>query len=276
MINFNPSGMLRAIGGTMKEHRTVTAIIFAGIGYIATAYLTARATKKAVKKVEELEDNKRETLQGHNAGEPEKPTRKEVIKETWHYYIPAIGMGTAATLMLVTAAASHERQNKAWMTAYALSQSSAQEFYEAVRKRLGPEGMREVHRDIAEKRKEDIPNMGISAKPSGIGPDGNEWIIEPLSNHMIYTNTDFLTIVVQRRLNLAIDNGESSTISDYLNELGLPEWSCGGICYSDDYGWNQRIGRVSIGFDSVRKDGKSYTRIVLYNPPKKLFDREKY
>lgn len=283
MASFNLGTMIKNVGSGISGHRTVTAISLAGVGYIATVFLAVRATKKSIAKIEEVQKelSKPENNEHADAVEPVQLTKKEVVSLIWKYYIGTVCLGTASTLLLVYAGASHEKQNKAWVAAMALSEATAKEFRDAVAEKIGDEGMKEVQEKIIQKRCEDAGEKDITtvasyAPPSGVGPDGKQWIYEPIQKRFIYTSEDEIELRHINRLNIMMDNDGYVTLGTYFDELGEPGYSYEGYDYDEDIGWSKdRTGYISVGFRGIRIDGKSYLAIVHHSPPRRLFDREK-
>lgn len=86
-------------------------------GVVATAILTAKATVKAIDIVKDAEKEKEEKL-----------TKKEIIKETWKAYIPAVAVGTGTILCIFGANAINKRRQKALIEAYKMLDQSYKEY----------------------------------------------------------------------------------------------------------------------------------------------------
>ncbi len=117
---------IRRIGQSANTNSTSILSAVAITGVITTAILASKATVKASKKLEEFP---------HSDTEP--PTAKEMVKDCWTLYIPAVISGAATIACIVGANQIGLRRNAALLGAYSLADTAFREYKDEVVKQLG-------------------------------------------------------------------------------------------------------------------------------------------
>lgn len=115
-----------------------------GIGVVATSVMAVTATPKALRLLNEAEEEKGEKL-----------TKIETIKVAGPTYIPAVVMGAATIACIFGANALNKRQQAALMSAYALIDSSYKEYRRKVVELYGQEAEDAVRTEIASDKYDD-------------------------------------------------------------------------------------------------------------------------
>ncbi len=113
--------LLQRAGKSMKKAAPTILTCVSAAGVVMTAVLTAKATPKALRCLEEAKTAK-------NAENGEKLTRMETIGACWMTYAPAAIAGIATIGCIFSANALNKRQQAALVSAYALVSKSYNEY----------------------------------------------------------------------------------------------------------------------------------------------------
>lgn len=194
------------------------------VGTVTAAYLTGKATVKAVRLIEEEEAARG---YGFEAGEHLTPIEK--LQTVWQCYIPAAG--TVAISIAAIIAANHvsSRRVASVATALAIGEKAFSEYKDKVVEKLG-DGKERVIRD-------DIAQDHVRANP----PD-ERLIIVTDAGHVLcrdeYSGRYFTGSMEEIRkaentINYKIIHEGDQSLTDFYNLIGLPRTS-----HSDDVGWN--------------------------------------
>lgn len=261
MMTFQESA--NKVGLFVKKHapEILTSASVAGLG--ATVYLGARAGFKSglVSMADMVE---------RNSGDPDADlvpmSTKELIKETWKFYIPTlvVGVGTAAAI-IGSNRVSNNRQI-ALISAAALSEQAFREYREKVVEATSKPKERKIQDDIAQDK--------INEKHSefekllvNVG-DGDVLCIET------YTGRTFVSTAekihkAENEVGRQCINDDYASHNDFMTRLGLP-WVDAG----DAVGWNNDNPiEVLIGGGKYENQSNGRTEPVLtvgYSRPPKV------
>lgn len=117
-----------------------------GVGLVATAVLTAKATPKAMTRMENAREEKGEEL-----------TKVETVIAATPAYIPPIITGVATLACMFGANALSKRQQASMVSAYALLDSSFKEYKKKVVELYGEDAGNTVKAEIAKDKYEESP-----------------------------------------------------------------------------------------------------------------------
>ena len=111
------SKIIKSVQKSITKHspEILTAIGIAGMA--TTVVLAVKATPKALKQIEEAENEKGEKL-----------TKTEVVKTTWKTYVPTAISGAASVACVIGANSVHTRRQAALYSAYKLSETAYTEY----------------------------------------------------------------------------------------------------------------------------------------------------
>lgn len=146
--------LLQRAGKSLKKAAPTILTCVSAAGVVATAILTAKATPKALRCLEEAKTAK-------NAENGEKLTRMETIGACWMTYAPAAIAGIATIGCIFSANALNKRQQAALVSAYALVSKSYSEYKQKVKEVCGAEAHRKVMAALAAEKSR---NPHISAE----------------------------------------------------------------------------------------------------------------
>lgn len=200
-------------------------------GFIGTVVLAVNATPKALQNIEE------------NCGEEKSVT--DVIKYGAKYYIPAVITGAASTVCIIGSSRINLKRNAALTTAYAISETFAKEYKDAVLEEIGPEKQKEIETKVAEKRMEKNP---IENSVIIQTPERGARFYDPYSNSYFESNVHKLNSAINQVNNMLMQE-LYATLSDFYYAAGLP------ISKSSDLiGWRwEETGMLNLKYVAVVK-----------------------
>lgn len=122
----------------LKRNASTILTCVGGVGVVATAVMSAKATPKALLLLDEAKKEKGEEL-----------TKFEKVKTASPAYIPAALVGVSTIACVFGANALNKRQQAALMSAYALLDNSYKEYKKKVTELYGENADKEVRAEIA-------------------------------------------------------------------------------------------------------------------------------
>lgn len=197
----------------MKKHMSTILSIVGGIGVVATAISTAKATPKALKAIEAAEEMKGEKL-----------TKLEKVKYAAPSYIPAVLVGTSTIACIFGAHVLNKRHQIALMSAYALLNTSYKEYKNKVKEMLGEDADKEIQGEIV---KDNYKEADIQFED-----DGKELFYESYSRRYFRATREQM-ISVQYDLNKIVQEDGGLSLNVYFRMLGLEETD-----YGEYIGWS--------------------------------------
>ena len=249
--------VLRA-GAEKNGSKILTGLGVAGV--ISTAYLSVRATPKAIRLIEQAEDHGIGIIPDEN--EPDwiqRPlTKLETMKGAWKPYIPAIISGITTIACIIGSETMNTRtkaalitQNAAIATAYKLSETALADYKASIIETVGEAKDAKIKENIAQKK---IAENPISKSEVIVAGNGEVLFLEPVS--MRYFKSDVETIrKVVNDINYRLTSGmeEYVSLSEFYDEIGLSHTT-----NSDDIGWNiGRDGQLRLDFAAgITEDNK--------------------
>lgn len=216
-------------GASKHSPEILTGIGIAG--FIGTVVLAVNATPKALQNIEE-------NCEGEK-------TVKDIIKYGAKYYIPAVITGAASTACIIGSSRINLKRNAALTTAYAISETFAKEYKDAVLEEIGPEKQKEIETKVAEKRMEKNP---IENSVIIQTPERGARFYDPYSNSYFESNVHKLNSAINQVNNMLMQE-LYATLSDFYYAAGLP------ISKSSDLiGWRwEETGMLNLKYVAVVK-----------------------
>jgi hypothetical protein len=218
---------LRRAGQSMNQSSpTILSGIAVG-GVIATAFLAAKATPKAIEKIQEA----RSKWTGSDAWvEGEKFPATEKVKACWKVYIPAAITGAATAGCIIGANQVGMRRNAALVGAYTLADTAFREYKQEVLEQLGAAKERKVTDAVAKKAIDDHP---VSSTQVIITRGGEQLCYDSLTGR--YFKSDIETIrQAENEINRRIVGGDMyASQNEFYALLGLAN-----VIVGDELGWN--------------------------------------
>lgn len=132
-------------------HRNASTVLtcLGGVGVVVTSVMTAKATPKALKKLEEAKVKKREEL-----------SKWEKVKTAGASYIPAAAIGTATVACIFGANILNKQHQANLISAYGLLNESYKQYQNKVKEIYGEDAHQEIIDAIAAEKAE---NMAVKA-----------------------------------------------------------------------------------------------------------------
>lgn len=231
------------------KRNSSTILTFVGaIGVIATASTAVKATLKAVRLLEEAENEKNEPL-----------TKMEVIRIAGPVYIPSIAIGVSTISCIFGANALNKRQQAALTSAYALIDNAYKEYRNKVKELYGEETDQKIRDSIAlDKRKEDrhVYAPGLDSLPT----DGEKRLFYESYRGGYFEATIEEVLNAEYHLNRNFATRGCVSLNEFYDFLGLEGtdegevlgWGCGRLIEEREWPWidfNNRLVTLDDGLE---------------------------
>lgn len=243
----NPTDLGRLVRRNLKAHSPVILSITAGVGTIATAYLTGRASFKAAKIIRKYE--KKVTYADN------RERLKERTKLVWKLYIPP-ALTTVGTIACI--AGSNRVGNSktlAAQSALAVSQQMFADYRDKVVEEIGSHKDRAIRDKIAEERVHNDPPCSQDAILMG---SGNVLCCELYT--MRYFNSDMETLRrAQNDINSKLNKHDYATLDDFYYAIHIS-----GTSHSGQIGWKSDK-LMELMFSTVLTDDNRPCLAFEYN-----------
>lgn len=206
---------LNSISRLTKDNSpTILSAVAIG-GVIATAILAAKATPKAIEKLEDVDP-------------ADKILKRQIVAETWKFYIPA-GMSAAATIACIIGANKIGiRRQAAVAAAYTLVDTSFREYKDHVLQEIGEAKERKIHDKIMIDRMENNPPPAEVIVIGG----GDQLCYDSLTGR--YFKSDIEAIRrAENEVNRRVLTNMYASQNEFYELLGL-----GSTIVGDELGWN--------------------------------------
>lgn len=233
----NLGRLSNSIQWKLKHNSPILLSVAAGVGTLATAYLTARASFKAAAVIDEAESK---------AGTAD--TVKERLLErsqlTWKLYIPPAicGVSTIACIVGSNRAGAHKLM--AASTAASIAETAFSEYREKVLETHGTNKEQKIRDDIAEDKVKSAPSSEVLLVGSG------HVLCCELRTMRYFNSTMEQLKRAQNDINSRIVSHPYVTLSDFYWEIELPLTSV-----SSEVGWQEKL--MELEFSTVlTEDGR--------------------
>ena len=243
----NVAKLFKDFGESLSKHSPEILTGLGIAGMITTTVLAVRATPKAIKLIEQ----KQNELYPEST---QKLTPIETVKTTWKCYLPAVITGAVSTACLIGASSVNASRNAALATAYNLSATALSEYKEKTLETVGEKKEREIRDKIAEERiqKEPVNNSAII-----VSGTGNTRCFDTITKRRFTSDIEQIKRIVNE-LNRRMVNGDDYiSLNEFYYELGLD-----GCAVGEDLGWNVTRGLIELDF-SAQLDTDGVPCIVL-------------
>jgi hypothetical protein len=241
----------------MRQHAPQIFSSIAALSATASVGFAVTGTIKACDAVREME-----------AERGVKPTRKEVLKEVWPYYIPSgASLGLSLVTMMLSRRAS-ARQTAAALSLYSVSNAMLADYQANVREKLGEKQAEAMEHDIATRHAlENPPQQGLPAGENyAVYETGYGDTLFRDDMFGPYFRSDWEAV---RRgvndVNTQINDETYATLTDLYQAWNIPVWKGG-----NDIVWNvgeqihiDKIGNVTV----VEMPNGEKCHCLTYNLP---------
>lgn len=190
------------------------------LGVVTTSVLTAKASFRAARLIDEALVEHRQTQRGF-------PTRRETAELVWREFVPPAVVGAVTLAAIIGANHIGGRRAAAFATAYKLSEKMAEEYRQKVVDTIGREKEDLLRGDLTKDRVGRVPGVETIVLGEGEVVFYDEW-----SGRAFKKTIDEVNNAVNQ-LNYQINQSWCASLSEFYDLLGLPKTRV-----SDDYGWN--------------------------------------
>ena len=211
--------------GFLKRHSTTILTSMAASGVVITSVMTAKATTKASKLLEEAEQIKGEEL-----------TKSETIKIAGPSYIPAILFGTATISCIFGSHITTKRKQAGLVAAYGYLDQSFKEYKSKVRELYDEDADAQIREEIAKDE----------YKKTDIQVSSDKQLFYDAYSKRYFESTTTKVQRAEYALNRNLVIRDYAYLNDFYDELGLSHvrqgfeigWSMGQCM---DYYWQAWI-----------------------------------
>ena len=246
--------------------RTQQILIGLGIaGMFATTVLAVRATPKAL----QLKDNEIERKEAEEASEAQSWSDRqeitelkpmEIIKTCWRPYIPAMILGTASTICLLSANSINTKRMAVLTTAYKISEAALLDYKNAVVETIGEKKEKEVKEKVYEKK---LANNPVENREVFITKKGDTLCYDSLSGRYFKSDIEHINKVVNI-LNREMVQELYVSLNDFYIELGLEPIELGRTL-----GWCPDWGLLEVEKDAMLATNGTPCLVIDFNIPPK-------
>lgn len=208
----------------LERNASTILTTIGGIGVITTTVLAVTATPKAIKLLNEAEEEKGEKL-----------TKIETVKIAGPSYIPTAVSGVATIACIFGANALNKRQQAALMSAYALIDNSYKEYRRKVIELYGQDADDVVKTEIASDKYED--DLSVD--------EGKELFFDSYSGRYFESTIEEVR-KAECALNREITVGGYACINELYDMLGMPHIDGGRTI-----GWASFVDYEMLGYSWV-------------------------
>lgn len=214
-------------------------------GVVATAFLAAKATPKALALVHS------DSRISHN-GDPNAYTKKEAVLSCWKCYIPAVVAGGSTIACIFGANVLNKRQQAALVSAYGLVSQAYKDYRRKVRENYGEEAHIDIMRQLSAERSSGITPVAQSLiRNSSLefeGADEKERLFYDSFAKRYFASTISKVLQAEYHLNRNFMFNGYVSLNDFYRFLGIEDTELG-----DAVGWNSCNGDIYwIDFDHIR------------------------
>lgn len=244
MSKTSVSKFFKKIKGTTIKHSPAILLGLGIVGMGSTVVMAVRATPKALKLLEEAENQRKEE---NDSNEIEPISKIDTVKIAWKPYVPAAITGVMSIACLVGAHSVHTRRHAALATAYGLTEATLSTYKDKVVEVVGEKKAQAIQDEVAKEQITKNPVVSTEVIPT---KSGSTLCFDAVSGR--YFNSDYNRLKnAENILNRDLMVEMYISLNDLYHEIGLPPISIG-----DDLGWNVDDGLIDIYLSSqIAEDG---------------------
>lgn len=239
------STVIKSIQKSVTRHSPEILMGIGIAGMVTTTVLAVKATPKALRLLEEAQQESENGLTG-----------TDKVKVCWKCYIPAAVTGVVSVSCLIGASSVNNRRNAALATAYKLSETALTEYRDKVVETIGEKKEQLVREKVAE---EHIKKNPVSKNEVLITQKGETLCYDSISGRYFKSDIDKIKKTVND-LNRRMLNDMYISLNEFYYELDLD-----GIGVGDDLGWNIDNGFIDIDFGSQLADDGTPCVVINYS-----------
>lgn len=210
----------RELGRFAIQHGPTILTVCGGVGVVATAACTGRATLRASRVLEELEYTSDHV-----------PTKGEKAKAVIPSYIPPALMCAGTILCIISAHKMHVQKQAALAAAYALADGKLKAYQEKVVEELGPKKADKLNDKIAQEKiaKNPPSESGLNIIRTRFG---DILFMDSFTSRYFYSSYEAVERAKLQVTKLA-QTYMCASLNDFYEALEIPPADCGDLL-----GWN--------------------------------------
>lgn len=209
------------------------------MGFLA-GVTAVKATPKAIKKLEEKEEEKGEPL-----------TLTEKVKTAGPCYIPSTVMFTLGSGFIIAGHHATARKAAAFATAYSLSEQMLQEYKAAAKEIVGEAKEKEITDKVAVQQVQNNPPAPQMVFVTG---KGKQICLDSLSQHYFCSNSEHIQQAVKRLNDRFVGAEDFIPLSDWYYENNIVDAM--NMEIANDIGFNRDDGPIDVTFTSTLGTGE--------------------
>ena len=238
-----------------KRHAPEILTILSVAGIAATAYLGSRAGYRAGIQVVSEFSSRLDNAADDEEVLPLAP--KEIIRDTWKFYIPVAVVGVGTALAVIGSNRVSAKQQVALISAAAISERALTEYQQKIVETTSRPKEQKVRDEILQ---DQVNEKGGEFDRLAPLKDGDVWVIESHTKQVFISNAEKIHRAENDANRQAIHDGYVS-LNTFLDYLGLPTSDAGEVV-----GWTaQKPLEVRIG--GAARDEKPVLTIDYVRPP---------
>lgn len=255
------------IGDTAVKNSPTLLTALSVAGLATTTIMGGRATIKAVRMIDELEQEEKEIDPDFKCF-----TKREVIKATWTVYIPTAIMGAITIGCIIGANSINLRRNAAMASLYSLSETALKEYQAKVVEVIGENKEKEIQEEIKKDRvkKDRVKKNSSSGSEVIITGTGEVLCFDAMSGRYFNSSSEAITAALNR-VSRRLMTDMFINLNEIYFELGLE-----GTKLGDLVGWHiDQVGSELIKPDfstQLSEDGRPCLVLDFEIEPK-AYDR---
>lgn len=233
----NLKGVIDKVIKAAHKHGPEILIGVGIVGMASGAVTGIAVTPKALKAIEHEKD----LIENETGERPDKLPFKRLVKSTWKYYLPVVGMEVLSGACIIGASSIHLKRNAALMTAYTLSETARKEYADKVIETVGEKKEKEIRDKVAEDQLSKHPIDVNNVIETG---NGRTLCFDPLTARYFKSDIESIRQAVNVANETLLTN-QCLPLNDFYYEIGLPEAKVGDIL-----GWNIEDGLIKAKYSS--------------------------
>lgn len=209
----------KSLQGLKRAAPTILTVV-AAAGVIGTVVLTAQATTKAAKLLQEATDERGEKL-----------TKFETVKIAGQAYVPAAAIGVSTICCIIGANMLNRKQQASMMSAYGLLNQSYQRYRKSANVVYGEDADQKIKSQMAKE-------TYISADGCSVYSPDQDQMSEKMLFHDTFSNRYFTATIpavlnAQYHLNRNLTLRGEATVNEFYEFLGIETLADG-----EEIGWS--------------------------------------
>lgn len=206
------NALLERSKGFLRRNGSTILTCVGAAGVVTTAVMAIKATPKAVLLLEQAKEEKGEEL-----------TKLEAIKVAGPVYIPTAVTGAATIACIFGANVLGKRQQASLASAYALLNSSYNDYKGKVKELYGEDGEVKVREEIAKDEYEKVD----------ITPDDGKWLFYDEYSKQYFEARPEVVKAAEYQLNRELNMRTWVTLNEFYEYIGID-----GVDGGDELGWS--------------------------------------